>query len=112
MAKENDEETRKKKKKNTHTHAHPERNFIKLFITFRKTKSYHVLRINDTLSLFSSLGIYNKSVIYTSYLCFSQLGKLVKHKIHDVCVCVCVCISWTTAFPDDTEPGKACVSLC
>lgn len=46
LAKENDVERRKMKK-----NAHPERIFIKLFITFRKTKSYHVLRINDTLSL-------------------------------------------------------------
>lgn len=93
MAKENDVERRKMKK-----NAHPERIFIKLFITFRKTKSYHVLRINAAPSLpipsvclvcahvFASA--YTKSVTYTSHVYFSQLEKLVAHKIHGINECL------------------------
>ena len=96
--KENDEERRRT---HIHTYAHPERNFIKLFITFRKTKSYHVLRINDTLSFIPSFfesSSYTKSMVYTSNLYFSQLGKVGSTQNPY--------ISWTTTFPDDTEPDQ------
>lgn len=68
----------KKKKRNTltHTHAHPERNFIKLFITFRKKLKVimccvHTILHSLSLSLLQRSEASLSSVCLSLFLCLS-----------------------------------------